>query len=126
MKPTDGSIKGTKTFLFDPSTSTTIPIRSILSFYLFFRNCSFFKGSIFCSSVVLSLTFKTRDKYNFITTKTNIPENLIPFFNGTSFLYYCFLKSGATNEPKSLFLLKSKEVRVIYSKQDKLLLLLKP
>ena len=35
------------------------------------------------------------------------------------------LKSGVSNKLKSLFLLKSKKIRVLYSKQDKTLPLLK-
>ena len=94
-------------------------------FFFIVQDCSVFIGSIFWSNVVLVWTFNTRGVYNFITKKANIPVNLVLFFNGISFLLYHFLKSGGTNELKSLFLLKSKKVRVIYSKQEKTLLLLK-
>ena len=82
------------------------------------RNCSFFMGIIFCSSVVLVWTFKFRGVYNFITKEANIPVNLVPFFNDVLFLFYRFLKSGVTNDLKSLFLWKSKKLRVIYSKRQ--------
>ena len=98
---------------------------SCFLFFLIVRYCSFFMGIIYCSSVVLVLAFNTRGVYNFITKKANIPVNLVPFFNGVSFLFCCFLKSGVTKEQKSIFLLKSKKVRVIYSKKDKTLLLVK-
>ena len=99
----------------------------IILYYIFFivRNWSFFMGIIFCSSIALVWTFNTTGVYNFITKKANIPVNLIPFFNDVSFLFCCFWKSRETNELKSLFLLKSKKLRVIYSKQDKPLLLIK-
>ena len=45
--------------------------------------------------------------------------------NEVSFLFCRFLKSGVTNELKSLFLLKSKKVRVIYSKHGKTVLRIK-
>ena len=89
------------------------------------RNCSFFMRIIFCSSVALVWTFNTRGLYNFITKEANIPANLIPFFNDILFLFYRFLKSGVTNELKSIFLWKSIKVRVIYSKQGKILLIIK-
>ena len=66
-------------------------------------------GIIFCSSVALVWIFNTSGVYDFITKKTNIPVNLVPFFNGVSFLFYHFQKSGVTNELKSVFLLKSKK-----------------
>ena len=72
-------------------------------FFFIVRNCSFFMGIIFCSSVALVWTFKTRGVYNFITKKANIPVKLVPLFNGVSFLFCCFLKSRVTNELKSLF-----------------------
>ena len=59
-------------------------------------------GSIFCSSVVLGWTFNTRGVYNFITKKANIPVSLVLFFYVVSFLSCRFLKSGVTNELKSL------------------------
>ena len=74
-------------------------------------------GSNFCSSAVLVQTFNATDAYNFITKEANIPVNLVPLFNGVSFLFCCFLKSGVTNKLKSIF--KEQKVRVIYSKQDK-------
>ena len=80
---------------------------------------------IFYSTVVLALTFNSRGVYNFINKIASIPVNLASFINGVSFLFSRFLKSGVTNELKSLFLLKSKKVRVIYSKQEKNLLLVK-
>ena len=39
----------------------------------------------------------------FIILSPEIPVNLFPFFNGFSFLFYRFLKSGVMNELKSLF-----------------------
>ena len=39
----------------------------------------------------------------FIILSPEILVNLFPFFNGVSFLFYRFLKSGVTNELKSLF-----------------------
>ena len=77
---------------------------------LFFivRNCSFLGAS----------SFSARGVYNFIPRKANIPLKLVSFFNDVLFLFCCFLKSGVTNELKILFLLKSKKVRVIYSKQE--------
>ena len=79
-------------------------------FFLIVRNCSFFMGIIFCSNVALVWTFNTRGVYNFIIKKANIPVNLVPFFNGVSFQFCRFLKSGVTNELKSLSLLKSKKI----------------
>ena len=79
-------------------------------FFLIVRNCSFFMGIIFCSNVALVWTFNTRGVYNFIIKKANIPVNLVPFFNGVSFQFCPFLKSGVTNELKSLSLLKSKKI----------------
>ena len=70
-------------------------------------------------------TFNIRGFYNFITKKANIPLILVPFFNGVSLLFCRFLKPGVTNELESLSFLKSKKVRIIYSKQDKTLLLVK-
>ena len=61
----------------------------------------------------------------FITKEVHIPVNLVPFLNDVLFLFCRFLKSGVTNELKSIFLWKSKKVRVIYSKQCKTLLLIK-
>ena len=85
------------------------------SCFFIVRNCSFM-GIIFCSIVVLFLTFCTRSVYNFITKTGNIPISLVPFCNDVSFLFCRFLKPGVTNELKSIFLLKSKKIRVIYSK----------
>ena len=102
----------------------TTDLRSYF-FIITVRNYSFFTGSIFCSSFVLVWIFNTRGVHNVITKKANIPVNLVLFFNGVSFLFCCFLKPGVSDEPKSLFLLRSKKVRVIYSKQDKTLLSLK-
>ena len=79
---------------------------------------------IFSSSVALVWIFNTRGLYNLITKEVNIPINLVPFFNNDSFLFYRFLKSAVTNELKRLLPWKNKKVRVIYSKQDKILLLL--
>ena len=76
-------------------------------------------GIIFYSSVALFWTFNTKGVYNFITKEANIPVILVPFFNDVSFLFCRFLKSGVTNELKSLFLW------VIYSKENKTLLLKK-
>ena len=106
---------------------TDFPIKRMhrVMFFFIVRNCSFFMGIIFCSSVALVWTFNTRGVYNFITKEANIPVNLVPVFNNVSFLFYRFLKSGVTNELKSLFLWKSKKVRVIYFKQGKILLLIK-
>ena len=93
-------------------------ISTFVKVHVFFivRNFLFYMGIIFCSSVALVWTFNTRGVYNFITKKAIIPVNLVPFFNRLSLLLCGFLKSGVTNELKSLFLLKSKKVRVIYSK----------
>ena len=55
-----------------------------------------------------------------MTKKANISHTWYVLF-----LFYRFYKSGVTNELKSLFLLKSKKVTVIYSKQDKMFLLVK-
>ena len=63
---------------------------------------------IFCSSVVLVWTFNDRGVYNFISKKANIPGNLVLFFNGVSFLFCDFLKSGVMNDQKS-FLLKEQK-----------------
>ena len=95
-------------------------------FFFIVRNCSFFMDTIFCSNVALVWNFNTRGVNNFITKKANILVNLVLFFNDVSFLFCHFLKSRVTNELKSLFVLKSKKVRVIYSKQDKNLRLVKP
>ena len=94
-------------------------IRRPLVFYVFrvykklcffiVRKCSFFMGIIFCPSVVLVWTFNTRDIYNFISKEANIPV-MVPFFNGVSFLFCRFLKSGVTNELKNLSFLKSKKI----------------
>ena len=64
---------------------------------------------IFCSTVVLVSTFNTRDVHSFITKNANIPVNLVPLFNGVSFFFCCFIKSGVTNELKSRFSLKERE-----------------
>ena len=98
-------------------------IKSCIFFIV--RNCSVFMGIIFCSSVTLVWTFNTRGVYKFITKEANVSVNLVPFFNCVSLLFCHFLKSRVTNELKSLFLWKSKKVRVIYSKQGKTLLLIK-
>ena len=99
----------------------------ILYGHIFFivRNCSFFMGIIFCTSVALVWTFHTRGVYNFIAKEANTPVNLVPFSNDVSFLFCRFINSGVTNELKSIFLWKSKKVRVIYFKQGKTLLLIK-
>ena len=73
----------------------------MVMYFLIVRNGAIFMGIIFCSSVVLVWTFNTRGVYDFITKKANISINLVPFFNGVSFLYCRFLKSGVTNELKS-------------------------
>ena len=49
-------------------------------FFFIVRNCSFFMGIIFCSSVAIVWTFSNRGVYNFITKEPNIPVNLVPFF----------------------------------------------
>ena len=56
-------------------------------FFLNVRNCSFFMGIIFCSSIVLVWIFDTRGVYNFIIKKA---KKLVPHFNGVSFLFYRF------------------------------------
>ena len=94
-------------------------------FFSDLHSCSFFMGIILCSGVDVSWTFNTRSVYNFITEKANFLVNLVPFINGVLLLFCCFLKSGVTNELKFIFFMKSKKVRVIYSKQDKTLLLVK-
>ena len=102
-------------------------IKLCFLFYLSFivRNNAFFMGIMFCSSTVLVWTFNPRSVYNFITKKANIPVKLVPFFNGIFFLFCHFIKSWVTNVLKSIFLSKSKKIRVIYSKQDNILLLVK-
>ena len=55
--------------------------------------------------------------------KENIPVKLVPLFNDVFLIFCRFLQSGITNELKGIFILKSKRVRVIYSKQEKNLLL---
>ena len=55
------------------------------------RNCSFCMGIIFCSNVALVWTSNTRSVYNFITKESNIPVNLVQFFNDVSFLFCRFL-----------------------------------
>ena len=107
------------------SSSSFLNTRFFNGHVFIVRNCSFFMGIIFCSSVALVSTFDTRGVYNFITKEANIPVNLVPLFNNVSFLFYRFLKFGVTNEPKSLFLSESKKVWVIYSKESKILLLIK-
>ena len=82
-------------------------------------------GIIFCFSVSLIKTFNARSVDDFITKETNIPVNLVPFFNDISFLFCHFFKSGVTSQLKSLLFWKCKNVRVIYSKQGKVLLLKK-
>ena len=109
-------------------TWLTLNIHHYLIKVLFLFYCTelfIFYGSIFCSSVALVWTFNTRGVYNFITKTENFPVNLVPFFNGVSFLFCRFLKSGVTDELKSLFLLKGKKVTITNSKQDKTLLLFK-
>ena len=93
--------------------------------FVFFivQHCSFFMGIIFCTSIDVIWTSNSRGVYNFITKKANILVKLVPFFNGALFVFCRFLKSGVTNELKSLFFLKSKKSRVIYSKQGRALLL---
>ena len=83
------------------------------------RNCSFFMGIIFRLSLVLVWTFNTRSVYNFITIKTNIPVNLVSFFNYVWFLFCRFLKYGATNKLKSLFLLKDKRAGLFIQNTSK-------
>ena len=107
------------------SSSSFLNTRFFNGHVFIVRNCSFFMGIIFCSSVALVSTFDTRGVYNFITKEANIPVNLVPIFNDVSFLFCSFLKSRVTDELKSLFLWKSKKVRVFYSKQGKMLLLVK-
>ena len=82
-------------------------------------------GIIFCSGTALVWTFNTRGVFDFITKEASIPVNLVPFFDDVLFLFCRFLKSGVTNELKSIFLWQSKKVRVIYSKQGKTFLLIK-
>ena len=100
-------------------------LRKVMIFFLIAWNCSFFMGITFCSSIPLISTFNTRGVHDFITRKANIPVYLVPLFKGVLFLFCLFSKSGVTNELKCLFLLKSKKVRVVYSKQGKTLLLVK-
>ena len=88
-------------------------------------NCSFFMSIIFCSSIALVWTFNSRGVYNFITKEANILVNLVLFFNDVWFPFCRFLKYGVTDELKSLLSWKCKNVRVIYSKQGKVLLLKK-
>ena len=89
-------------------------------FFFIVRNCSFLMVIIFFSSVVLVWTFNTRRVYNFYRKKSKYSSKL------GSVLQWCrFLTPGLTNELKSFFFSKSKKFRVIYSKQDKSLLLVK-
>ena len=97
----------------------------VMGLFFIVRNYSFFVGIILCSSVYLVWNFSSRGVYKFIIIGTNIPFNLIPFFNDVFFLFCRFLKSGVINELKNLFLWKSKKVRVFYSKQCETLLLIK-
>ena len=71
-----------------------------------------FMGIIFCSSVMLAWNFSSSGVNNFISKKAKIPINLSLFFNSALFLFCRFLKSVVTNEVKSLFLWKSKKVKV--------------
>ena len=89
----------------------------LFCFVFFVHNYTFFMGVIFCSSVALVWTFHTRGVSNFITKKANILVNFVPFFNDVWFLFCRLFKSGVTNQLKN--------IRVIYSKQDKTLLLVK-
>ena len=70
------------------------------------------------SSVALIWFFNARGVHNFITKIANISVNFALFHNVVWFLLSYFLKSGVKS-----FVLKSKKVRFIYSKQDKTLLL---
>ena len=92
-------------------------LRSRVCFWLY--RIAVFMGIILCSGVALVWTFNTRGVSNFITKEANIPINLVSFFNDVSFLFCRFLKSGVTNVLKSLFLWRSKKVRVICLKQGK-------
>ena len=122
----DNSNYGSDSDINDNSDGEEFDARKFqVMFFFIVRNCSFFMGIIFCSSVASVWIFNNRGVYNFVSKKGNILVNLVPFFNDFSFLLCHFLKSGVTNELQSLFLLKSKKVTVIYSKQDKTLLLVK-
>ena len=81
----------------------------------------FFMGSIFCSTVVLVEPLNTRGVYNFISKKAK---------NSSKFglvLQWCLVPMLQLLKVWSnlIFFLKSKKVRVIYSKQDRTLPLLK-
>ena len=88
-------------------------------FFIIVRNCSFLAGIIFCSSVVLVRTFNTKGVYNFITTEANFGSALQWYLVPILSLLYVWSEGWAKNP----FLLKSKKVRVICSKQEKPLLL---
>ena len=68
-----------------------------------------------CSSVVLVWNFNTRGVYDFISKQANIPGYLVPLFNGLSYLFCRFLKSGVTNELKRLLLLRQTAVLNIFA-----------
>ena len=103
----------------------TKPIFYKWSCFFYCTELLIFYGHHLLLYVTLVWTFNTRGVYNFITKEANIPVNWIPFFNDVLFLFCRFLKSGVTNELKSLFLWKSEKVMIIYFKQGKTLLLIK-
>ena len=91
----------------------------LVMFFSISQSCSFFMAIIFCSSVVPVLTFNTSGVYNFNTKKPIIPVNLVPFFNFW-FLFSCFITHRVTNQLKSLFLLKSKQLRSFIENREEL------
>ena len=93
-------------------------------YFLIVRNCSFSQVSSFVLALFQFL-LSIIEVVIILSLKKQIPVNLVPFFNGVSFLFYRFLKSGITDELKSLYLLKRKKVTVIYSKLGKTLVLVK-
>ena len=80
------------------------------------RNCSFFMRIIFSSSVVLVWTFNTTGVYNFITRNSS---KFVSVFQWFLVPILSLLKVWSNEWAKKSFLLKSKRVGVIHSKQNK-------
>ena len=89
----------------------TKPIFYKWSCFFYCTELLIFYGHHLLLYVTLVWTFNTRGVYNFITKEASIPLKLVQFFNEVSLLFYRFLKSGETNELKSLFLWESKKVK---------------
>ena len=105
----------------------SLKLTSYLKHFRPFWGHQIFEGWHWFYTCILSVSFLLKTKIDNhilrIFWKKICMLSVVPFFNGVSFLFCCFLISGVTNELKP-FSLKDKKVRVIYSKQDKALIML--